>query len=240
MELPSFCKGKVYECGDQLDNDDDGRIDADDPGCVGSCDNSETYYTAPIIDGPQDCSADCEFDDNSGHGDDQCYWSHKCDPLQVPPDYYPEPNAAFNCTYDPGASVPDTASGCAELSATQSPQCLAYCGPVTPNGCDCFGCCEFPPKSKAFIYISSRTAGTSQPECMPGSEADPSKCHPCTPVPGCLNSCDDCEVCFGLTALDPSCAAQVCPPGVALCGQPGQAGCPQGTYCITGCCQKTL
>ena len=36
--------------------------------------------------------------------------------------------------------------------------------------------------------------------------------------------------------LPPDCTEQSCPTGVQKCGLPGQQPCPDGQYCVTGCC----
>jgi hypothetical protein len=38
------CQGNIYQCGDCIDNDGDGLIDADDPECTGACDNAEQGF----------------------------------------------------------------------------------------------------------------------------------------------------------------------------------------------------
>ena len=45
------CQGKVYQCGDCIDNDGDGRIDADDPDCLGACQNGEAGFNGDIPQG---------------------------------------------------------------------------------------------------------------------------------------------------------------------------------------------
>jgi hypothetical protein len=67
---------------------------------------------------------------------------------------------------------------------------------------------------------------------------DPTRCKPCTQVPSCLNTCEHCELCVGKTTLPLDCVSQTCPAGVTPCGLPGQAACPAGLSCITGCCQS--
>jgi hypothetical protein len=115
---------------------------------------------------------------------------------------------------------------------------LDYCGPLTPNGCDCFGCCELPAGSGSYVWLGS---GEESPDkCDLSSVSDPNICHPCEPVPACLNECETCELCIGKTVLPPECddpMGQQCPEGVQLCGLAGQDPCPSGTYCISGCCQ---
>ena len=59
-------------------------------------------------------------------------------------------------------------------------------------------------------------------------------------MPACINTCDDCEICFGDDGeLPPECGGeQVCAVGQQTCGQVGQEACPEGEFCLTGCCQQ--
>jgi hypothetical protein len=222
---------KTYECGNCVDDDGDGWIDMVDPGCWGPCDNDEAVWGSwiPGNDPPSSCSfLDCYFDQDSGPGNDDCYWSHHCDPV--------EPNG---CTYDPEAHV-IVGKTCADL-AEQSAQCNNYCGLLTPNGCDCFGCCDVHLGDDVYtVYIGSGMnaadpGGTGT--CSLAVADDPAKCNPCTQVLGCLNPCDDCEVCLGKTPA-PGCSLDAqCPGGEQPCGLVGQGPCPEGSFCNTGCCQ---
>jgi hypothetical protein len=237
------CEGHTYDCGDLQDNDGDGLIDYQDPDCLGPCDNTEDSYFGGIPgQNNSPCRQDCYFDEDSGHGDDDCFWNHKCDPNSVPPNFYPEPQFGGACAYDPGAMTPGTMLSCAQLEQTQSQLCLDFCGPLTPNGCDCFGCCELPAGSGAYVWLGSQGAdGTTV--CTEADIADPTKCHPCLPVAACLNPCGPCELCVGKPTLDPGCTGEgggttngQCDPGVQPCGLQGQEECPANHYCITGCC----
>jgi hypothetical protein len=260
------CQGHVYECGDGIDNDKDGLIDSDDPDCLGPCDNTEGSYFGGIPgQNNAPCKMDCYFDQDTGPGNDDCYWDHKCDPHEVPPGYHPEAPNGSQCAYDPKANTPGTPKTCDELYAAQSDTCHAYCGPLTPNGCDCFGCCELPAGSKSFVWLGS-VDGAGMGTCDIASLADPTKCQPCLPVAGCFNDCGHCELCIGKPTLPPDCyppdggsatgtggaggastgatggstgsGGGQCDPGVQACGLPGQAPCPVNYYCVTGCCQK--
>ena len=221
----------------------------------------------PGQDGPA-CTVDCYFDSNSGSGNDECYWNHACDPHEIAPDYYPEPENGAACKYDEGANTPGTSATCAELYATQLPTCFDFCGPLTPNGCDCFGCCELPADGGKYVFLGSEDdadVGTCDLTVLD----DPTKCHPCLPVAACLNTCGKCELCIGKTDVPPECYppdggvpdggldASVpdggwpdgsapdggtipgqCFEGVQACGLPGQGPCPINFYCITGCCKQ--
>lgn len=243
------CQGKIYACGDLLDNDGDGLIDSQDPECLGPCDNTEDslFGGIPGQPGPP-CQVDCYFDQDSGAGNDDCYWDHTCDPFEVEPDYYPEPEKGSACGYEgPDQVIPPTGQTCSELNAAQSQECYDYCGPLTPNGCDCFGCCELPAGSGEFIWLGSEGVD-GETVCTLADVANPALCHPCTPVTACLNGCDPCEVCIGKPLPDPGCnqggggnggggGGSQCADGVQPCGLAGQDPCLNGFACISGCCQ---
>ncbi|MBK8251673.1 MAG: hypothetical protein IPK82_03280 [Polyangiaceae bacterium] len=254
------CVNQTYQCGDAIDNDGDGLTDWTDPDCLGPCDNTEdSYYTnIPGGDGPA-CTVDCYWDSNSGAGNDECYWSHQCDPNEQTDPGHPEPNSV--CPYDLNAQIPGTPLGCDELLQMQSQTCYDVCKPLTPNGCDCFGCCELPAGTGKFVWLGSKDEATGLGSCTQDAINDPTKCEPCIPVPGCYNGCDPCELCIGKDTLPPECnpggtggaggtgtggtgtggsIGTQCPPGVQACGLPGQALCPPDFYCITGCCIENV
>ncbi|HZF52777.1 MAG TPA: hypothetical protein VE093_29175 [Polyangiaceae bacterium] len=228
----STCQGKTYTCGDCIDNDGDCSIDSADTQCLGPCDNTEnSFYGGISGQNNSPCKSDCYFDQDTGSGNDDCFWSHKCDPLEVAPNYPPE---GSQCAYSPSSNIPGYNGTCATAFSTQSAQCLSYCGPLTPNGCDCFGCCVIPGAPTTVWLGSENPAGTGS--CNINTVNDPTKCKPCTQVQACLNSCENCEVCIGKPTLPPECTQQQCPAGKTPCGLPGQAPCPFGNTCITGCC----
>jgi hypothetical protein len=216
----TYCQDRLYACGDCEDNDGDGLVDARDPACLGPCDNNEAGFNT-LIPGAnaQPCMADCYFDGDSGAGNDQCYWDLRCDPL--------EPEAVQACLYE----QPCASCTCEEWAEEQSAACLGYCLPLVPNGCDCFGCCALDPGATDWRFIGS-------PGCGPD---DVEACDPCTPVPGCQNGCGPCELCLGRTELPPECGGtQTCEGDLQLCGLAGDAPCPAGTYCVTGCCAPVV
>jgi hypothetical protein len=225
------CSGKVYECGDCVDNDGDCAVDHKDTMCLGPCDNTEGGLWGGIPgQNKNPCAQDCYFDNDSGAGNDNCYWDHACDPLQAGTPPYPEEK----CKYDPNAI------GGSSCPTAQSATCLSVCMPLTPNGCDCFGCCELPAGTNHWVWLGSITYASKTQECTLADINDPVKCHPCTPVQNCLNTCAHCELCLGKETLPPDCPVQQCGDNVQPCGQSGQAACPNLYYCINGCCQKTL
>ncbi|MDB4969456.1 MAG: hypothetical protein JWN44_5145 [Myxococcales bacterium] len=259
------CQGKVYQCGDCLDNDGDGLVDSMDPDCLGACQNNEQGFFGSIPgQNNAPCKADCYWDQDTGSGNDDCYWDHSCDTFEQGPP--PATSPELSCTYDPnthvgGAHVPSGQKDCDYLLHNQSAACTKFCKPLTPNGCDCFGCCENPYDKGHFVYAGSVNAA-GQPTCTadPAVLGDATKCKSCTPVVGCQNTCDHCEVCFGGAPLPPDCFGdmagqtpstdmagqppppppQQCPAGQVACGFAGQAPCDPGFYCVTGCCQQAI
>lgn len=249
------CGNQTYLCSDGLDNDDDGKIDWEDPECLHPCDNSEGSLAMDVPGANQaPCKMDCFFDSDGGSGNDNCYWNHQCDPLAGPPNYYPQPEN--QCEYDPDANTPGTSLSCAELFADQADSCDAYCEPLTPNGCDCFGCCVIPgAPTPVFLDSNGIDPDTNPTKCTFDKLDDPTVCHPCTQVESCFNDCKPCEVCVGKPLPGPECnppgsggggqggsgtggsdPGEQCPPGVQACGLAGQAPCPTNNFCLTGCC----
>jgi hypothetical protein len=178
------CDGKIYACGDCVDNDGDGLIDAADPECLGACDNTEdSYYSGIPGKSDANCKLDCYFDGDNGSGNDDCHWSTACDPLSLAPNYPPSSDA--QCAYDPLTTIPGTASTCEQLYDAQSANCIAICLPMTPKSCDCFGCCEIPLSSGRYVWLGSTANGVGS--CNHTVLEDPSQCHPCTQIPSCRN-----------------------------------------------------
>lgn len=248
---PVACGGRIYECGNCLDDDSDGRGDSRDTDCLGPCDNTENGFDLGIPGGDgATCMVDCYYDQDQGPGNDGCRYDTRCDPLN--PD-------APRCAYDA------TTRGCGD---PQPARCGEVCGPLVPNGCDCFGCCEYPARSGNFIFLGS-TPAPGAPACSSETATNPESCRACTPqrVAGCYNACGRCELCFGATTLPPECFPPMgpdagpapdafvpagtdagpprdagfiidprCPSGQTFCGLAGDAACPSNAYCITGCC----
>lgn len=240
--MPVKCLNQTYQCGDAIDNDMDGLTDWQDPDCLGPCDNTENSYYGgiPGQSGPA-CDVDCYWDSNSGSGDDNCFWNHKCDPLESMAPGSPEP---FNkCAYNVNTNISGTNLTCSQLQQQQPQTCLDFCLNITPNGCDCFGCCELPSGSGKFVWLGSEVNGAGS--CTADVINDPTKCKACTPVTSCLNACAQCEICIGKPDLPPECmnnmdggGSSQCPMGVQPCGEVGQDPCPSGYYCVTGCCKS--
>lgn len=222
----------ITQCSDGVDNDGDGRIDLNDVECVSPLDNDESSFATGIPgDNVDSCKQDCFFDGNSGMGDDGCEWQLKCDPLNT------GTGATASCPYDPNAS---------NCPGPASVKCQTNCGAVTPNGCDCFGCCVVPGLNHAIRLDATCTAAGFN---------DPAKCPVCTQQTSCMKTCGPCQLCLGKTTLDPSCTpasdggvgtdggsasdggvpTPYCPASQIVCGTNANA-CPNGTLCVTGCC----
>lgn len=262
----AMCQSHLYQCGNCVDDDHDGLIDALDPDCLGPCGNNEAGFD-PLIPGISltNCSADCFYDQDGGNGNDGCVYDYRCDPHS--PDVNPGgPGGLTRCAYDA------TRVGGAECPPTQTMTCHDVCGPLTPNGCDCFGCCEVTPGSGNYVFVGS-VPDPGQPACSRDTLGNPASCRPCQPVADCLNTCAHCELCFGRDTLPADCFPGVdasvppvdanvpdapfpdgghpdayvppidsgvpmrCPAGRQPCGLPTDPACPVGDFCITGCCQ---
>jgi len=248
------CGNQLYDCGDLIDNDNDGLIDYQDPDCLGPCDNTEdSYYPDLPGQSGQNCDLDCFWDTGQGHNWD-CYWDHHCDPNADTSNatINPQPLCAWDSATDgsvDGQSFSPSPYTCDEMYNSQPQSCLDQCKPLAPNGCDCFGCCELTPG--VTVWLGSVEEGTNAGSCTIDAIGQPDfleRCHPCVQVPGCDNPCEVCEICINKPVLPPECfpggeggggaggAPQDCPPGQQACGLPGQDPCPSGFYCITGCC----
>jgi hypothetical protein len=237
--------GKVYQCGNCIDDDMDGFIDDEDPNCLGPCDHNEAAFDLRIPGNPlSGCNRDCYFDSDSGSGNDNCDWALQCDPLTPIKD----------CC-DPG--VHDGMCMPAEEYKTRScaspevqvPLCHAVCLPLTPNGCDCFGCCDIrtydSPDQEHWVYIGSYDELQSGPKTgtcdLDAARAgDTQACRPCTPQSDCVKPCGECQLCLGKTELPAHCTdpEERCPGGQQVCGAPGDCPCPAGHFCLTGCCVR--
>jgi len=223
------------QCSDGIDNDGDGKIDYDDPECVGPLDNDESSFATGIPGDNMDaCKQDCFFDGNSGAGDDHCDWQLKCDPASV----------NSKCPYDSAYAASHTTE--CSTSASQSQACITACRKLVPNGCDCFGCCVVPGAPAPILLAATCTAANFN---------DPVKCPRCTQVTQCSNPCEHCEICIGKPTLPADCiqtpdaGTDGPPPPPNNCGSdyvpcgPGTAtpadGCGTGYGCVTGCCIPT-
>jgi hypothetical protein len=220
-----LCGDTACACDDGADNDGDGLVDLQDPECTGPYDDDEgTFATGIPGDNKDDCQ-DCFFDGNSGHGDDGCQYATEC--LL--------------------GGNPMGASGCKNCEVAD--QCYDFCRPRTPNGCDCFGCCE--------VTLED---GSTETVVLGGSCSldDLSQCETgCVINEECSNSCGRCELCLGKEVEDlpadcfesgddmgtpPSDAGDTpvhtCEDGEVPCNQ--TSDCPNNHYCQLGCCIEII
>jgi hypothetical protein len=116
----------------------------------------------------------------------------------------------------------------------------ADCLTLTPNGCDCFGCCSVD-GSAQFVFIGVDAPGSGQASksgCTSSSLNDPERCQSCEPDRTCFNACEPGEACFGqatqATCGDASTAPQ-CDVDTTACG-PCFGHCPADQLCVSGCC----
>jgi hypothetical protein len=219
------------QCTDCVDNDGDNQFDAWDTECVGPLDNDEGSFATGIPgDNSDPCKQDCFFDGNSGSGNDGCLWDLSCDPLNP---------GAPDCSYDPSQT---------NCPGPPSDKCLDFCGGLTPNGCDCFGCCEITLANMTKVTILLG-AGCSEEQAQ-----NPEVCKACTQRTECLNTCETCEFCLGKPELPPECTPGSSSSGSGSGSSSGSGGgngcdpteqacdpntpCPLNYYCLTGCCIK--
>ena len=204
-----MCGNQLYECGDCIDNDDDGEIDSVDVECVTPCDDDEsTFATGLPGDNMDPCLQDCFFDGDSGSGNDGCLWDLACDPLNP---------GAPQCPYDPDEP---------NCPGPQPAECYENC--AIPNGCDCFGCCHIMVDGIPYdIFIGD-------PDC---DAENIETCASCHPQASCFDPCEPelCEICFGQPLPPDNCGEPVCMDGQDPCLM--NSDCPDGFYCQTGCCE---
>ena len=231
--------GGACACADGIDNDDDGVTDGFDAECTGASDDDEGTFATGIPGDNRDPKwQDCFFDGNSGAGDDDCRYASGCLTGDLEQD-------------DPKCTV------------TQ--QCLEFCKPRTPNGCDCFGCCSFT-LADGSIKSVRLDAG-----CEEGTWEG---CMECVPASECVNECGRCELCPGKEIADLPADCTPPPPSAGSGGSGGVGGlggsggsggsagtseppppytcdggervcaqssdCPNLYYCSFGCCQPSV
>jgi len=208
------CNGTIWACGDGEDNDGDGFIDLFDPECTGPCDDDEGSFQTGIPGDNMDCRQDCFFDGNSGQGDDGCIWDLRCDPSN--------PGEFIGCEYTGG-------NNCENQPPNQEQDCIEFCEPFVPPGCDCFGCCEIQTdEGSIWIFLNSH------PDCaLDNLDA----CSECTPqIDDCGVPCvpGECQLCFGETELPAGCDEVTCPAGGDPCVS--NEDCPMDFFCYLDCC----
>lgn len=209
----ALCGKAPCACDDGLDNDGDGLVDGLDPECTGALDEDEATFATGKPSKAKNCR-DCYWDEDQGTGNDSCRYPNACL-------HGEQPNGNGNCS-----------------SCQVSQACLDTCAARTPNGCDCFGCCEVsrPDGLTITIEFSDR--------CSLAVIDDPVACPRCTQSTQCRNECGRCELCPGRTLADlPADCRGRTPPNQCDEGQPvcaTSADCTTDQYCQQGCCFTSL
>jgi hypothetical protein len=207
------------QCTDGIDNDGDGAIDSVDAECTGPLDDVEGSFATGIPGDNMDaCRQDCWFDGDSGSGNDRCLWDLSCDPVAGP---------AYGCGTMTGG----------RCDQPQNPRCIDFCLAFTPNGCDCFGCCDVYVDGVPYVVVLNA-------QCTTDVIDDPARCVPCTKVASCDNPCDPCEYCLGrpptMECVPPDGGpGYTCPDGQVACDPDGNT-CEAGYWCLTGCCAPNI
>ena len=207
----SQCQGHVYECGDLLDNDNDGLIDQYDPDCLGPCDNTEASYFGGIPgQNNAPCKMDCYFDQDTGPGNDDCYWNHECDPLDVAPAYPPEgldkaTSRIASTTRRPRARLRPPR---APSSSTSKALCVSATAGRSRRTVVTASAAASCPRAAA------NTSGSARPSMVWGAatstslmiRTSASRVRRCK---ACLNGCGHCELCIGKETLPDDCSTEV-------------------------------
>jgi hypothetical protein len=206
----AFCHGRPCACSNGEDDDGDREADGFDSECTGPFDDDESSFRVNDVNEGNPKCADCFFDDNPGSGDDRC-------------------DIATSCTF---TGMPGNGGGsCKTCEPTQT--CVDRCTPITPNGCDCFGCCEV---THAGLTVPVRLVST----CDVTRIADTLACPRCVLSTTCQNPCERCELCPGKTRADlpKDCTgeggANYSCAGRDVCATPRD--CAFSEYCSQGCC----
>lgn len=206
----TLCGDHRCACSNGMDDEGDRAVDGFDPECTGSFDDDEASFATGVHgESKEPRCRDCFFDANSGSGDDGC-------------------RVAPSCTVDGTPS--DGTGNCATCAATT--ECSDACLPRTPNGCDCFGCCEV---WSAGAQVAIRLSDS----CSVADLADTTKCPRCIVDTTCKNECGRCELCPGRTEADlpADCGTYSCD-GAERCGP--TLPCSNQGYCQLGCCIPPL
>ena len=202
------------QCNNCQDDDGDGFTDGEDVHCISSQDNDESSFATGIPgDNIDSAQPDCFFDGDSGAGNDGCDIEQCC--------------LLGDC--EPGTDC------------TVSQECIDFCAPLVPVGCDCFGCCTLCLDDNCKDVLTFPDS-TPEWDCNDLNNLDdPLKCPQCTKIDGCDSDCDladgDCILCPGQDPgdLPADCDMQnQCPDGRQTCS--ATQACPSLQYCSNGCC----
>jgi hypothetical protein len=203
------------QCSNCIDDDGDGTTDGADVHCISNLDDDESSFATGIPGDNMDQKPDCFFDGNSGSGND-------------------------GCEIDICCLLGDCPTG---TDCSLSQMCIDFCAPLTPVGCDCFGCCTLCEGDlcKNVLTIPGSTDGWDCDDLA--NLSDPVKCPECTQTDCGAAPCDeagqnaDCILCPGQSPdeLPAECNMQnQCPDGRQVCS--ATVACPNLQYCSNGCC----
>ena len=230
------CQGKVYQCGDCVDNDGDCRIDSADDQCLGPCDNNEnSFYGGIPGQNNSPCKMDCYFDQDTGSGNDDCYWSHEVRPARGRAELSARGRRSARTTRTPTSRAP--ATSCAQAFSQRSRRSACdYCGPLDAQRLRLLRLLRDPGRADHGL---ARLGGRQRRRhARLDNVDDPTLCKPCTQVPACLNTCD--------TLRD--LRRQADPPPDVTSGNNarrairpaacrGKPPARSAISCVTGCCQ---
>jgi hypothetical protein len=213
--VPADCGGRLCACDNGIDDDGDELIDGLDPECTGPFDDDEASFRTGTSDSTLGLCQDCFWDANADSTDDGCQYNSECLFGRVPT------TGEADCT-----------------DCAVSARCENSCGPRTPNGCDCFGCCDVTRNDGSVVSVLLNDA------CSIRDVDDATLCPRCIQHPTCRNDCGVCELCPGRKRRD---LAQVCrgkpeddTPGFSCDGGEQVCDethpCPRDFYCQLGCC----
>jgi hypothetical protein len=234
------------QCANCRDDDGDGRIDGFDPQCSGPLDNDEASFATGIPGDNKDAvNQDCFFDGNSGAGNDGCN-QHVCCLLgaTTKAECATRLTGIVNNPTQEGNKY-NVAECFAPLGSAAVPlRCQMTCGPLTPPGCDCFGCCTICDPANPLTCFDIALNPVTSPGCSTATLSDPAICKRCTKVSDCGNSACGGQTCILCPGQDPSTlpagcgGTQSCPTGQMACSANGT--CPLDQYCSTGCCLDAI
>jgi hypothetical protein len=203
--------GATCACDDGQDNDADGLIDGFDPECTGAFDHDEASFSSGAPRASGMCLG-CFWEDNGGPRDSLCRYPRGC---------------------REGMEAP-IGGACTTCEVTE--ECSIPCTKLTPNGCDCFGCCAVERSNGTTAFV------TLEDTCTLNLLDDSKACPVCVQSPDCMNPCSPCELCPGRT-IDRL-------PAECTNGTPGEvpwtcdtgrscrvaSDCGLDYYCQLGCC----
>jgi hypothetical protein len=210
---PALCDDHTCMCDNGKDDDDDGLTDGFDPECTGPYDDQENSFATGAPNSRGKCR-DCFWDDNAGGGRDDCRYAAAC--------------------------LLGQAAGPGNCSCNVDDACLDSCLDRTPNGCDCFGCCDVTDSQGKVVSV------LLEDSCSLAKIDDTDACPRCKQSPQCRNPCGPCELCPGRRTSDlpASCrdaqpqVDHACDEGALVCDS--QNACPTDFYCQLGCCMYVV